>query len=185
MMTSTVDEKLMTGDELLELQSRTGKMFDLINGKPIEVMPAGIEHGLIAMNLGAAIYAFVKSRNLGYVLAAETGVYLTRNPDTVRGADVTFIQHSKMPYPMVKGFGEIIPDLVVEVVSPNDTPKEVREKTAQWLAAGVELVWLIYPEDKRAEVHTPNAAPELIEESGSLDGKNVLPDFALKLTEIF
>ncbi len=76
-------EKLLTGEDLLEMQSKSGKRYELLKGKPIETMPAGGKHGYIANEISTELRNFVKSRNLGFVFTAETGMYLERNPDTV------------------------------------------------------------------------------------------------------
>lgn len=106
---------------------------------------AGYVHGSVAANLGAASHAHVVTHNLGRVFAAETGFVLSRAPDTVRAADVSFISSARLPNPPPRGFAELAPVLVVEVLSPDDYLPEVREKVTDWLKAGSRLVWMIDP----------------------------------------
>jgi Uma2 family endonuclease len=43
--------------------------------------------------------------------------------------------------------------ICVEIVSPSNSRKELREKTAAYLAAGAREVWLVYPKSKRFEFY--------------------------------
>ncbi len=129
----------------MELQSATRKRLERLEGKPIETMPAGGKHGYIANEILTQIRNFVKARNLGFVFTAETGVYLERNPDTVRGADVTFISREKIKSvnEIEAGFLTVVPDLVVEVVSQPSKMNEALEKVETWKRAGIGEIWLV------------------------------------------
>jgi len=80
---------------------------------------------------------------------------------------------------------ELAPDLVVEVVSPSDSRREVREKAESWLLGGVRLVWVINPATHSATVYrSPDEATELSEDD-TLDGEDVVPGFACQLRDVF
>ncbi|MFQ3597971.1 MAG: Uma2 family endonuclease [Chloroherpetonaceae bacterium] len=179
-------EKLLTGEELLELQSESGKRYELLKGKPIETMPAGGKHGYIASKIERKLGAFVEEKNLGFVFAAETGVYLERNPDTVRGADVTFVSREKIRSveEVESGFLTVIPDLVVEVVSQANKMSEAIEKVKAWKEAGVGEIWLVNLSEKSVTVYCDKAT-QILTESDTLNGKNLLGGFTLPLTTIF
>lgn len=179
-------EKLLTGEDLLELQSERGKRYELLKGKPTETMPAGGKHGYIANEISTELRNFVKSRKLGFVFTAETGVYLERNPDTVRGADVTFISHEKIKSveEIDSGFLTVIPDLVVEVVSQPNKMSEALSKADAWKEAGVGEIWLVDISQKNVVVYCDEST-ETLTESDTLNGKNLLSGFTLTLTTIF
>lgn len=183
-------EKLLTGEELMELQSETGKRFELLKGKPIETMPAGGKHGYIANEISTEIRNFVKARNLGFVFTAETGVYLERNPDTVRGADVTFVNREKIKSvnEIEAGFLTVAPDLVVEVVSQSNRINEALEKVETWKRAGVGEIWLVDVAQKTLTIYdntSRNAPTEILTEQETLYGKGWLNGFVLPLSTIF
>src|SRR5438552_14613484 len=103
--------------------------------------PASGGHGAIAMNLGISLGLFVRQHKLGVTFAAETGFILSRNPDTVRAADGSFVSITRIPpggVPMK--FFPGAPDLAIEVISPSDTVFDVEEKVNDWLNAGTKLV---------------------------------------------
>ena len=102
---------------------------ELVKGKVYEMGPAGGRHGGATMNAGTFLNVHVRLRDLGRVFAAETGFIINRNPDTVRAPDVAFVSSARIDVDELPvGFIGIVPDLVVEVVSPGDSQREVREK---------------------------------------------------------
>lgn len=173
----------MTADELLRL-GLSDKRTELVRGQLVVREPAGYRHGEIAARLLASLYNFVESRALGRVVTAETGFVLRRDPDTVRAADVAFVRRERVPVPPPGGFAEVAPDLVIEVLSPNDRPGEVLRKTADWLDAGVLLVWLIDPQRRDARVHRSDGTQEHLGEHDWLDGESVVAGFRWPLDDL-
>jgi len=173
----------MTADELLRL-GLSDKRTELVHGQLVVREPAGYRHGEVAARLLASLYNFVDSHALGRVLTAETGFVLRRNPDTVRAADVAFVRRERVPVPPPGGFAEIPPDLVIEVLSPNDRPGEVLSKIGDWLAAGVPLVWLIDPQRGDARVYRADGTQNHLGEQDSLDGESVVPGFRWPLENL-
>ena len=45
------------------------------------------------------------------------------------------------------------PELVIEVLSPDDRPGEIRTKLGEYFEAGVKLVWLARPEERDVLAH--------------------------------
>ncbi len=94
-------------------------------------------HGKIVMNLGGELWAFVKPRRLGALLASDSGVWLERDPDTVREPDLAFTAAERLPLDAWNtGYSEVVPDLVVEVASPSDSRRELNDKAQMWLRHG-------------------------------------------------
>ena len=168
-------ERLFTADDLLTMSSR-GR-FELTEGRLIEMSPPGSEHGLIAFSISLAIGNYVKRKKLGKVFAAETGFRLSRNPDTVRAPDVAFVSSARVPSPLPKGYMDIAPDLVVEVVSPSDDADDMQLKIKEWLEAGAKMVCYVYPSSRQVMVYRSLR--------DVLMGDDVLPDFSLPVKEIF
>jgi Uma2 family endonuclease len=174
----------MTATELLERQPLHVRS-ELVRGTLRVREPAGYAHGKFAIAIGAALHAWVAPRQLGDVVGAETGFTLRRNPDTVRAADAAFISAARVPAKGCAGFAELAPDLVVEVLSPSDREGDVQAKVADWLDAGVRLVWLIDGQRRRATVHRADGTSDVRSSADDLDGETVLPGFALPLGELF
>src|SRR3989449_2273708 len=175
---------LMTAAELLQTNI-PNKRTELVRGRLIVREPAGYNHGRVTMNLTVRLGAYVEGAGCGQLVAAETGFTLFRAPDTVRAPDVGFVRRERLPDPATTGFPDMAPDLVVEVLSPDDRPGETLAKVGDWLEAGARLVWLIDPERRIARVYRPDGSESTIAADGQLDGEDVLPGFACSLAGIF
>ena len=183
--TTTTEARLLTADDLLRLYSE-GVRGELIRGVLCETMPAGIEHGAIVMRLGGALFNAVEPRQLGTLVASDSGVWLERDPDTVREPDIAFFSAEKIPLnARITGYAEVAPDLVVEVASPSDSRREVHDKAHMWLNHGVRLVWVVQPKTRTIEVYRPDEAIATLAEDDSLDGLEVLPGFTCEVSAVF
>ena len=185
MATTPIGEKLLTADEFLRLCEQRIIKGELVKGVLHETMSAGGKHGEVAMALGTAMTLHVRPNRLGRVAGSDTGVILERDPDTVREPDIAYFSVETLPLDIgVQGYYEVVPDLVVEIVSPGDSPSYVAERVAMWLSHGVRLVWAVYPVSRTVAAH-PSAGPTLIyTEDDELDGGVVLPDFRCLVRDI-
>jgi Uma2 family endonuclease len=170
---------IKTAEELLKAGD-IGRC-ELIRGELVMMVPPGGEHGEISNEIAHRLTLFVKSRELGRVLA-EAGFVLSRNPDTVRAPDVAFLRAGRA---RGSGYIQSAPDLAVEVLSPDDRPGYVREKVAEWLEAGTKAVWVVAPSTRTVTLHESGREPRVLEESDVVTGGSVLPGFELPVREIF
>ena len=184
-MTTTTEAKLLTADDLLRLYSE-GVRGELIRGVLCETMPTGQEHGEIVMNLGIEMGKFIKPRKLGRLMGSDAGVWLDRNPDTVREPDIAYFSAEKVPEGRrVTGYAEVAPDIVVEVASPSDSRREVHDKAHMWLGHGVRLVWVVHPETRTVDVHTSDGIVTTLAQDDALAGLDVLPGFSCPVSAVF
>src|SRR3954447_20705169 len=101
----------MTAEELLGLTD-DGKRYELIEGELREMAPAGARHGSTAAALTVLLGQHVRANQLGRVLAAETGFRISRNPDTVRAPDISFVARERIPPEgLPEGYWDLAPDL--------------------------------------------------------------------------
>src|SRR5690348_3035595 len=87
------ENKLITGEELYAM-GNIGRC-ELVEGRIVPMSPTGELHGNVELAIGAEIRAFVRANNLGRVSGGEVGIYIHRNPDTIRVADVLFISNER------------------------------------------------------------------------------------------
>ena len=184
-MTGTAStERLITGEELARMPE-IGRS-ELVEGRIVRMSPTGFRHGGVELKMAAVLNAFVDPLRIGRVLVGEVGIYTRRNPDTVRGADVLYISNERYARASKdKAFLDVAPELVVEVLSPEDRPGEVSRKLAEYFAAAVLLVWIADPATRTVRVHRPGGEPRQLTAEDSLTGEDVLAGFEVRVSELF
>ena len=144
---ATPDDLLRMGDD--------GKRYELVNGK-LDELNVSFLSSYVAGEAYDALKGFVKPRNLGWVVPEGTSFQcFADDRSKVRRADTAFVALARLTQEQAAAEGHctLAPDLVVEVISPNDFAKVVNQKVADWLKAGVRLVWVIDPEAKTVFCH--------------------------------
>lgn len=177
-------ERLITGDELARMPD-PGPC-ELIDGRIVPMTPTGGEHAWIETNVAVVLREFVSRRELGRVLVGEVGIFTRRNPDRVRGADVLFISNEQCArWSNKSGFLDVAPELVVEILSPNDTAMDVTEKLREYFAIGVKLVWVLDPRARAVYAYRGVADVRLFQQTDRLPGDDVLPGFEVLVAALF
>lgn len=170
----------VTADELLAMGH--GRR-ELVRGEVLEMSPAGDEHNVIAGNIFAYLWMWVKPRGVGTALPVDTGFVLRRDPDTVRAPDVAFVLASR--HVRTPKFHPGAPDLAVEVLSPDDRPSETAARIHDYLGTGTTEMWIVDPRSRSVTVHRVNAEPRTYSVDDTLACEDLLPGFHLALRDIF
>jgi Uma2 family endonuclease len=174
----------MTSEQLLELPD-DGWRYELRRGELIRMSPTGAVHGDVTGELSARMRLYAREHRLGRVFGAETGFRLSAAPDTVRAPDVAFVHTERLAGGVPEGYFEGAPDIAVEVVSPSDRAADVREKVAEYLAAGSQLVWVVYPRLRGVSVFRADGSTGELTASDVLVGEDVLPGFRCPVNDLF
>ncbi|MGH8070988.1 MAG: Uma2 family endonuclease [Candidatus Entotheonellia bacterium] len=182
MVTAPTATTLITGEELLAMGD-IGPC-ELIDGRIVPMSPTGGRHGIIESRLGSALSVFVQQQNLGWVLTGEVGIYIRRNPDRVRGADIVFLSRERWPEGPPEGFLEGALGLVVEIMSPNDRWQEVRQKIAEYFSIGVRWVWIVEPENRAVLVFRSSTDFQPCGAEDSFVGEGALEGFTLPVASL-
>ena len=177
--------RFVTAEELFQMPDN-GARRELVRGEVREMCPAGHAHGRIGANFMIPLGSHVRAHHLGQVYLAETGFLLERDPDTVRAPDVAFISRARLSgVDDSSAYWPGAPDLAVEVVSPSDNYTEVEDKVFAWLEAGARLVIVLDPRRCRAMSYRSLTAIAVHSRQDTLDCSDVVPGFAIPLSEIF
>lgn len=145
----------------------------------------GVEHGEVQLSLGSLIKVFLKTNKIGRVLP-ESGVITERKDDTVRGPDISYYSKERLPLDKrVVGYHDQPPDLCVEVVSPSNTRKQLREKIKEYFFAGVRMVWVVEPEDRSVTILRAPDEGRTLYGDAVLDGADVPPGFSCQVSDLF
>jgi Uma2 family endonuclease len=181
----------MTADTLLSL-SASGADYELVEGRLVKMTPVGGQHGDILLELGAVLRQFVRAGSLGEVVGGDVGFILSQpgDPETVLAPDIAYVSASHAPRrgtPEWSEFWRTVPDLVVEIVSPSQYQPQMNDKARAWLAAGVRLVWVVWPALRRVDVWRSGSSEPvaMLGTSDTLDGQGVLPGLSYPLADLF
>jgi Uma2 family endonuclease len=176
--------KLMTAEEFALLPD-DGTRQELVRGEVVSMPRPNWKHGEIAFNVAMAIKTYLRGNRIGRV-SVEGGVIVERNPDTVRGPDVSFMSKERMPLDAeMDCYAEGAPDLCVEVLSPSNTPKKFNEKLSEYFTGGAKLVWVVDPDTRSVKAYSSAKKKRVIEADGTIDGGDVLPGFSCPVSEFF
>jgi Uma2 family endonuclease len=182
-MTPPLDSGPLTAEELASIYI-PGKSTELVRGRLVVREPPSTEHGRIQATLAYFVTDYVRRNGLGVVFGQDTGFKIRSDPDTVRAADVAFLGQDRASGIPTRGYAAIRPDLVAEIVSPDDRPGEILEKVAEWLDAGAALVWVVDPQRHVAQVYRSDGNLTIVGADGRLDGEDVIPGFSCALTGV-
>ena len=158
---------------------------ELVRGRFIPTTPTGHRHAEVESNLTFALKSFLKGRHLGKVLSGEVGIITQRSPDTVRGADVAYVSYERLTDASAEGYLNIAPELVGEVVSPNDRWTGINEKLEEYFAIGVLVVWVVDPRERRVYAYRSPTQLEKLGLEDVLVVDDVLPGLRITVSEIF
>ena len=185
--TATYTE-LMTAEDFfgwVSLPENRDLHVELERGEITEMPPPGKFHGFVCGNVVRILGNYAAEHGRGYVCANDAGLIVERDPDTVRGPDVTFYEDSQTADDMERQFAAEPPVLAVEVLSPNDRVNRTVLRISQMLALGVKMIWIIDPETRDVSVYRSGRNPQLIPLSQELTGGDVLPDFRCRVADLF
>ena len=141
-------------------------------------------HDRVRRRLERLLETFVEEHGLGEVFG-EAGFVLARDPDTVRGPDLSFVRRERLAGLDETRFFEGAPDLAVEILSPSNRPYQVRAKVADYLEAGSRLVWVVDPEKRTVTTWRSILAPRVVGIDGELDGEEMLPGLRVPVAALF
>lgn len=176
---------LLTAEGLERIADVLGPC-ELVKGEIIRMSPGGLEHSRISLRVGFLLESHNRIRRLGQVLTNEAGIVVARKPDTVRGADVAFISHERLPKDSSpSGFLQHPPELVVEVLGVDASWAKMEEKIGDYHGAGVDLVWVLDPRTRTVHAHPRGAAPVLLREPDTVSAEPFMPGFTCRVAEFF
>jgi Uma2 family endonuclease len=163
--------------------------YELLHGRIVMSPPAGWPHGSVGTNILVPLATFVRAHNLGHVLDSSAG-YDLPSGDTVE-PDISFISAARFatgPAPQPGKFLRIVPNLVVEILSPATAQKDQTEKKSIYAENGVEEYWIV--DSKRREITVLPLSGKRFGRGAVYTAREmlrsrVLDEFTLRVSEAF
>lgn len=181
-----VTQRLLTAEEYLALPDDPGRRFELVRGELVEVPFASAVHSWIGGLIYRLLIVFADQHQLGFVFGDGVGYITARDPDIVRGPDVSFVSRLRWPQSTLpNGHWPFAPDLAVEITSRSDRPGKVRANAVEYLAGGSRLVWVVRPDHHSVTVYLADGTIQELGPEDDLDGDAVLPGFRVRVADLF
>jgi Uma2 family endonuclease len=181
----TTAKTLLTADDLLAMPD-DGKYYELVRGELVEVPPPGFRHEFVTFRFASRFGNFVEQNNLGVVVGGA-GIYIEQDPDTVRAPDCAFVSHERIvaPLPDSGYVAGLIPDLIVEVISPDYPVAEAEARARMWLDSGVRLVLVAVIATREIIAYRDDGAVQRFGMGNTLTCEPVLPGFTCTVADFF
>ena len=185
-MSAIAAPPLLTPEDLLAMPDE-GQGLELVHGELREVNVSK-ESTRVGGRIFSRLDNYCEASNAGY--AFPEGMSYRCFPDDPKGtrrADASFVAIDRMPPETYEDEGHCttVPDLVAEVISPNDLAEDVEAKRDEWLAAGVKLIWIASPTTRTVSVHRADGSSALLRTTDTLTAEGVLPGFSCTVGDLF
>lgn len=181
---TTVQPARIYTAEDLERLSAQGYRYELDKGRLIEMAPAGELHGRTTNRAVSRLSVYIDDHDLGPTYSAESGFRLATDPDVVYAPDFAFVSKERDLGPQPTGFCKVVPDLVVETKSPDDSRAEFHGKLSRWLEYGVRAAVGIDPLKRTVVVFRPNADIEILNVQDVFSVEDVVSGFSQSVANL-
>jgi Uma2 family endonuclease len=183
-MSTTAEPRTYTPEDLLAMPDR--KNYELVDGNLVELNVSTLS-SWVASELNALLRNHCRDHAPAWIFGADCGCQcFPGHPRKVRKPDISLVRRERLAAEQLdEGFLTIPPDLVVEVVSPNDLAYEVMAKVKEYLGAGVRLVWVVYPPTRFVQIHRGDGSAAIVHDGDELDGEDVVPGFRCPVDALF
>jgi Uma2 family endonuclease len=152
-------EHLLTAEEYAQLPDN-GEPTELVRGRIVTMNIPASRHGWLCVRIAKILANYVDDRDLGYVFGNDAGMVTERDPDTVRGPDISFFSYSRIPKgASLDGYAEAAPEVVFEVPSPSDRWPKILERLSEFLNAGVLAIFVVDPKKEVVTIFDADSDP--------------------------
>ncbi len=173
-----------TEQDVVDAEAIDNRLCELVDGVLVEKAMGYIE-SILAGALMTFLRAHVIPRNLGVISGPDGMMRLF--PGLVRIPDVAYASWDRFPDRQLPRdpVPDLYPDLAVEIISRTNTPAEMQRKRREYFKAGVQLVWIVQPEQRVVTVFTSADDSTDLDVTQALDGGDVLPGLRISVAELF
>ena len=163
-----------------------GDRVELVKGLVQELPVASQKHGRICLVTGRLMDEHAEKNDLGRITTNDSFVQTKSDPDTTRGADISFYSFERLPKGKIpEGILPMSPDLIVEVRSPSERWNAVFAKVVEYLNAGVRAVIVLDEPTGTASVYRPDELQQIFHNGDALIVPDVLPGFSVPVKRLF
>jgi len=162
-------------------------LYEIVNGQRVDIPPMSAYATWLASRLHIRLGLYAEDKGLG-MSVTEMLFVLDAEHNLRRRPDVAFVSTARWPLDRAlpsTGDWDVVPDLAVEVISPNDVFKDMLAKVREYFHYGVQVVWVIAPEEQQVYVYDAPAHVRILTVQDELTGGEVVPGFRMSLGHLF
>lgn len=174
-----------TPEDLLRVPD-DGHLYELVNDQLVE-KPVSLVACLIASRVLVKLTEWCDQSGLEIAVMEATCQCFPHQPTMVRRPDVLYVSEHRCPRKSIRhGHLSVAPEIVVEVIFPNESAYELDDKISDYFRAGVRQVWVINPDHRTLRIHRPDGRiTELHDDAEICGDADLLPGFQCPLRSIF
>ena len=174
--------KPRTREAFLEWEQPAGKYkYEWVEGvlEPSDYMMKNTERGIVK-RIRKAFYQ-TKAFAQGGELFAETHVFVTE--DRIRIPDLSFFDSAQIDASEQGAFP--VPAWAIEIISPNETGFKIERKALEYINAGVQVLWQVYPDLRMVQIRTSASSTRIYFEDDECTAAPPLPNMKIKVSDLF
>jgi Uma2 family endonuclease len=181
----SIAETLLTAEEYGRLPD-DGRPTELIRGRIVPMNTPYPRHGEVCSQTSFLVKEYLVQDDRGRVVTNDSGVITERDPDTVRGADVSYYSYARVPKgPLPQGYLTVAPDVVWEVRSPEDRWSKIVAKVGEYLNAGVTVVCVLDPGPQTMHVYHADRPTQVLQKDDEFALPEILGNFRVPVRRFF
>jgi Uma2 family endonuclease len=170
---------------LEEYLNRPEERCELVDGALKPKVSPKFKHSKTQGRLYRLLDEWCENQKTGRILP-EWGIVLKRKEnDWVPIPDLTYVSYERLSSEWDEdALCPVLPELVIEIISPGQTFGELTEKAEDYLSAGIERVWIVDPKAQTVTVFRKEGGFETLQ-NNELIVDSLLPELNLPVARIF
>jgi Uma2 family endonuclease len=178
-------EILLTAEEYSQLPDNDYPT-ELVRGRVIAMNIPSFRHGKVCARIARLLGNYIDEHDLGHVLTNDSGVITERDPDTVRGPDVSFYSYVRVPTGSEPaGYPDVVPEIAIEVRSPTDRWPKILKKVSEYLTAGIDAVYVVDAQTQSVVAYTADQASVTLRDDDELTFPKPLEGLRIAVRRVF
>ncbi len=170
--------------EFLEMPASCDRT-ELINGEMIPKVSPKYKHAKVQGRLFRFLDNWCEQRQCGRVLTEWSVVLQRQGQDWVPVPDLTYVSYERLPIEWEEDAPcPVLPELVIEIISPGQSFGEMTQKATDYLLAGVSRVWVADNQAQSVTAFGVNEFPQTFW-VGDIISDALLPGLAISVVDLF
>lgn len=177
---------LLTAEQYMALPDSFDGPTELVKGVLVTMPPPWPRHGELCCQVAYLLRKYLDDHPTGRVLTNDSSMVTERDPDTVRGPDVSYYSYQRVPKgPLTSRLLPVAPELVFEVRSPSDRWSDLHAKISEYLQAGVQTACVVDDQSKAIHAFHADGDPQKFELTDELTLPKIFSDFRVPVSRFF